>query len=56
MTYDMFMVVVIERDGIRFRRTSVEVREDLHEWAKEQGVNMTALLNRALEEKKGKKK
>lgn len=52
----MFMTVVIERDGIRYKRTSVEVREDLHEWAKDTGVNMTALLNRALEEKrKGKK-
>ena len=49
------MAVIIERDGIRYRRTSVEVREDLHEWAKERGVNMAAMLNRALEEKRGKK-
>jgi len=52
----MFMAVVIERDGIRYKRTSVEVREDLHDYARTQGINMTALLNRALEEKrKGKK-
>lgn len=46
------MAVIIERDGIRYRRTSVEVREDLHEWAKGKGVNMAALLNKALENKR----
>lgn len=50
------MAVVIERDGIRYRRTSVEVREDLHEWAKLNRVNMAALLNRALENKMGERK
>lgn len=50
------MAVIIERDGIRYRRTSVEVREDLHEWAKGKGINMAALLNKALDEKmRGKK-
>lgn len=54
--YGIFvMAVIIERDGIRYRRTSVEVREDLHEWAKDKGVNMAAMLNRALEEKRGRK-
>ena len=51
MSYDMFMPVVIERDGIRYKRTSVEVREDLHQKARENGWNMAALLNKALEEK-----
>lgn len=49
------MVVIIERDGVRYRRTSIEVREDLHDYAKEKGVNMAGLLNKALEEKRGKK-
>jgi len=50
------MAVIIERDGIRYRRTSVEVREDLHEWAKGKGINMAALLNKALDETmRGKK-
>lgn len=50
------MAVVIERDGIRYRRTTVEVREDLHQEARERGWNMAAMLNKALEEKvrKGK--
>lgn len=50
------MAVIIERDSVRYRRTSIEVREDLHEYAKEKGVNMAALLNKALEEKRGGKK
>ena len=49
------MAVIIERDGIRYRRTSVEVREDLHDYAKERGINMAGLLNKALEEKRGKR-
>lgn len=49
------MAVIIERDGIRYRKTSVEVREDLHEYAKDKGINMAGLLNKALEEKRGKK-
>jgi hypothetical protein len=50
------MAVIIERDGIRYRRTSMEVREDLHTWAKEHGVNMAALLNKSLEDKRRGKK
>lgn len=50
------MAVIIERDGIRYKRTSVEVREDLHLQARENGWNMAALLNKALEDKaRGKK-
>jgi hypothetical protein len=50
------VTVIIERDGVRYRRTSVEVREDLHQKAKDEGWNMAALLNKALEDKvKGKK-
>jgi post-segregation antitoxin (ccd killing protein) len=45
------MVVVIERDGVRYRRTSIEVREDLHQKAKDNGWNMAAVLNHALDEK-----
>lgn len=49
------MAVIIERDGIRYRRTSVEVREDLHIMARENGWNMAAMLNKAIEEKWVKK-
>ncbi len=49
------MAVIIERDGIRYKRTSIEVREDLHTMAKENGWNMAAMLNKALEDKRGKK-
>lgn len=45
------MSVIIERDGVRYRRTSVEVREDLHQIAKVKGWNMAAVLNHALGEK-----
>ncbi len=48
----IFMAVIIERDGIRYRRTSMEVREDLHAYAREHGVNMSALLNKSLEDKR----
>jgi hypothetical protein len=50
------VTVIIERDGVRYRRTSVEVREDLHILAKEKGWNMAAMLNKALEDKKKGKK
>ena len=34
----------------------MEVREDLHTYAREHGVNMSALLNKSLDEKmRGKK-
>ena len=49
--YDMVMSSFIERDGVRYRRTSVEIREDLHVKAKEQKINITAFLNNALEKK-----
>jgi post-segregation antitoxin (ccd killing protein) len=52
MIWYIEMAVVIERDGIRYRRTSVEVREDLHDYAREKGINMAGLLNKALEEKR----
>ena len=44
-----------EVDGIRYRQTTVLIREDLHVIAKERKWNMSAVLNRALEEKRGKK-
>lgn len=50
--YYIEMAVVIERGGIRYRKTSVEVREDLHEYARVNGINMAGLLNKALEEKR----
>jgi hypothetical protein len=50
------MATLVERDGIKYRRTSVEIREDLHTYAKENNVNMTALLNAAIERRmKGEK-
>jgi len=49
------VVVIIERDGVRYRRTSIEVREDLHTMAKEKGWNMAAMLNKAIEDKARKK-
>ena len=57
IVYGIFvMAVIIERDGIRYRRTSMEVREDLHKHAKEQKWNISALLNHALEDKRRGKK
>jgi len=44
-----------EVDGIRYRQTTVLIREDLHTIAKDQKWNISAVLNRALEEKRGKK-
>lgn len=55
ISYDIFMAVIIERDGVRYRRTSIEIREDLHTMAREKGWNMAALLNKALEEKQWKR-
>jgi len=45
------VVVIIERDGIRYRKTTVEVREDLLLIARERKWNMAATLNKALEER-----
>ena len=57
IVYGIFvMAVIIERDGIRYRRTSMEIREDLHAYAREHGVNMSALLNKSLEDKRRGKK
>jgi post-segregation antitoxin (ccd killing protein) len=44
-----------EVGGIKYRQTTVLVREDLHAWAKREKVNVSACLNKALEEKRGKK-
>lgn len=43
-----------EVDGVRYRQTTVLIREDLHAWVKEAKVNVSACLNRALDEKRGK--
>lgn len=45
------VMATVERDGVKYRKTSIEVREDLHRYAKEHGINMTALLNRVLEDR-----
>ena len=45
------MVTFIERDGVRYQKTTVEIRDDLHKIAKMNNWNITALLNKALEEK-----
>lgn len=43
-----------EVDGIKYRQTTVLVREDLHAWAKAGKINISAALNKALEEKGGR--
>ena len=49
------MASVIIRDGVRYKHTSIDVKEDLHTWAKENGVNLGGLLNKALDDKSKKK-
>lgn len=44
-----------EVDGVKFRQTTVLIREDLREKAKDKKINLSALINKALEDKLGKK-
>lgn len=41
-----------EIDGVKYRQTTVLIREDLHAMAKEQKWNVSDLLNKALDEKR----
>jgi post-segregation antitoxin (ccd killing protein) len=41
-----------EIDGVKYRQTTVLIREDLHALAKSEKWNVSALLNKALENKR----
>jgi hypothetical protein len=51
MGSEKLMPTYHEVDGVKFRQTSVLIREDLHKIAKESKWNISAILNLALEEK-----
>lgn len=45
------MVVIVERNGIRYAQTSVQVPVDLKEFAKVQKISLSRLLTEALRKK-----